>query len=57
MQAFAKARDYPFVIMSQHPTVVSNLLKLTIFVLYNIYLIFAIKYMADQGMVNFKLFL
>ena len=51
MQKFASARDYPFVLMSQNPKVVSIVIKATLFILWNIYLIFAIKYMIDQEMV------
>merc|ERR1711962_391387 len=49
MQKFATARDYPFIVMSQNPKIVSAVIKATLFILWNIYLIFAIKYMADQG--------
>ena len=51
MQGFAKVRDYPFEVMSRHATIVSHIIKGIIFVLYNIYLGFAIKYMVDQKMV------
>ena len=51
MQKFATARDYPFIVMSQNPKIVSAVIKATLFILWNIYLIFAIKYMADQGQV------
>ena len=53
MQKFATARDYPFVLMSQNPKIISIVIKTTLFILWNIYLIFAIKYMIDQNMVIF----
>ena len=51
MQGFATIRDYPFVVMSRHANIVSHAIKGIIFILYNIYLAFAIKYMVDQKMV------
>ena len=55
MQGYAKMRDYPFQVLSRHPAVVSNVIKATIFILYNIYLAFAIKYMYDNDQVNVML--
>ena len=54
MHGYAKIRDYPFKLLSQHPEVLSAVIKATIFILYNIYLGFAIKYMSDHNMVIFK---
>ena len=51
MQKFATARDYPFVLMSQNPKIVSIVIKATLFILWNIYLIFAIIIMIGQEMV------
>ena len=53
MHGYAKIRDYPFKLLSRHPVVLSTVIKATIFILYNIYLGFAIKYMSDHNMVIF----
>ena len=53
MHGYAKIRDYPFKLLSRHPEVLSTVIKATIFILYNIYLGFAIKYMSDHNMVIF----
>ena len=53
MHGYAKFRDYPFKLLSRHPEVLSTVIKATIFILYNIYLGFAIKYMSDHNMVIF----
>ena len=53
MHGYAKIRDYPFKLLSLHPEVFNTVIKATIFILYNIYLWFAIKYMSDHNMVIF----
>ena len=51
MQKYAKLRDYPFLVMSRHPSVVRNIAWAIIFILYNIYLAFAIQYNVEHKQV------